>query len=192
MWAAGGGPALGRILIDIPDIWEGAYPGVSALIVNMLKANLGDQWDTKIEPYSTITGKLVTQSYGNGNNNIWYGWISDITKLEPSIDLYNTYNSASPQFPYTGGMKLANVDQLTNQLIAELDVEKRKVLCQQVETELIKNSGAGIPYNMDHITTTLNWNYFHSIETTSFVAAHQFANTAYFDQKDPTWQGRKA
>ena len=145
MWAAGGGPALGRILIDIPDIWEGAYAGVSALIQNQLKANLGDQFDTKIEPYSTITGKLVKQQYGNGSNNIWYGWISDVNKLEPSFDLWTSFNSASPQFPYLGGVKIDKVDTLTNQIITELDATKRADLCKQIDVELIKGVRRGRP-----------------------------------------------
>ncbi len=192
MWAAGGGPALGRILIDIPDIWEGAYAGVSALIQNQLKANLGDQFDTKIEPYSTITGKLVKQQYGNGSNNIWYGWISDVNKLEPSFDLWTNFNSASPQFPYLGGVKIDKVDTLTNQIITELDATKRADLCKQIDVELIKAYGAGVPYNLDHISTTLSWNYYHGTEATPFITSPNFGNTAYFDQKDPTWSGRQA
>lgn len=192
MWDAGGGPALGEIIIDIPDIWEGAYSGVSGLVKNMLQGNLGNTFTPKIEPYATITGKLVKQQYGNGANNIWYGWISDVTKLEPSLDLYNIYNSAGPQFNFTGGVKIAKVDELTNKLVNELNLETRKQLCKDTEVELIKAYGAGIPYNMININNTLQWNYYHSNEQAAFVTAHQFANQAWLDSGDATWQGRKA
>jgi peptide/nickel transport system substrate-binding protein len=192
MWAAGGGPALGDITVDIPDIWEGAYSGVGALITQqMLKANLGNNFNVKLEPYSTITGKLIKQQYGNGANNIWYGWISDVTKLEPSIDLYNSYNSASPQFQQFG-VKIQKVDDTTTKLLTELDVEKRKVMTKEVMVELIKAYGAGIPYNMITIGNTLAHNYYHPTENQPFVTAHQFPARAYIDTKDPTYQGRPA
>jgi ABC-type transport system substrate-binding protein len=192
MWEAGGGPALGKITIDIPDIWEGSYSGVSALIVGMLKGNLGNEFEAKIEPYSTITGKLVKQQYGNGNNAIWYGWITDVTKLEPSLDLFNTYNSTSPQFPYNGGLKIAAVDDLTSKLVVELDVAKRQDMTKKIDIELIKAHGAGVPYNMVNITNTLQWNYVKGVEFASFLTQHQFGAQVWFDQKDPTWADRKA
>ena len=192
MWAAGGGPALGEIIIDIPDIWEGAYSGVSGLLKNMLESTLGNTFTPKIEPYSTITGKLVTKDYGNGKNNIWYGWISDVTQLEPSLGLFNIYNSKGPQFNFTGGVPIAKVDELTNKILIETDVEKRKAMCKETEIELIKAYGAGIPYNMININNTLRWNYYKGTENAAFVTAHQFANQAYMDQKDATFTGRKA
>ena len=191
MWEAGGGPALGEIIVDIPDIWEGAYSGVSALVTGMLKTALGNTFTAKIEPYSTITGKLIKQQYGNGANNIWYGWISDVTKLEPSLDLYNAYNSASPQ-NFQFGVKVAAIDDLTNKVLVEPDLEKRKAICKQIEIELIKNYGAGIPYNMVNINNVLRHNYYHGTESQPFVTAHQFGNLAYLDSKDPTFADRKA
>ncbi len=192
MWDAGGGAALGEVIVDIPDIFEGAYSGVSAQITQMLKSNLGNTFTPKIEPYSTITGKLVAKKYGNGDPNIWYGWITDVTKLEPSVDLYNIFNSKGPQFPFTGAMPLPKVDTLTDQLLAELDLEKRKGLTKQIEVELINAAGAGIPYNMVSISNTLRWNYYHGTESAPFVTAHQFGSQAYLDSNDPSWKGRQA
>ena len=191
MWDAGGGPALGEIIVDIPDIWEGAYSGVAALVTGMLKTNLGNNFTAKIEPYSTITGKLIKQQYGNGANNIWYGWISDVTRLEPGIALYNTYNSASAQ-NFQFGVKIDKVDTLTNNLLVEPDVEKRKAMHKEVVIELIKNYGAGIPYNLIQIVNNLRWNYYKAPETAPFITSHLFARDAYFDQKDATWADRKA
>ncbi len=192
MWEAGGGPALGEIIVDIPDIWEGAYGGVSTLIKNMLQGNLGNTFTPKIEPYTTINTKLPQKLYGNGNNNIWYGWISDVTQLEPSLSLFNVYNSNGPQFPFIGGKQIAAVDSNTDKLLIEPDVEVRKQLCKDTCIELIKAYGAGIPYNMININNTLQWNYYHATENASFVTAHQFGAQAWMDQKDPSWSSRPA
>ncbi|MBI2767551.1 MAG: hypothetical protein HYX53_16770, partial [Chloroflexi bacterium] len=74
MWEASGGPALGDITVDIPDIWEGLYSGGAALITNQLKKVLGNNFNAKIENYTTISTKVSKAQYGNGNNNVWWGW----------------------------------------------------------------------------------------------------------------------
>lgn len=190
MWAAGGGPALGRVVIDIPDIWEGAFSGVADSILGMLKANFGDVWDAKIENYDTILVKILDNQYGNGRNNLWFGWISDVDDPEPSISLWQTYNSASQRFPQLGMMKLDLVDELTNKLITELEQGKRIELCREVERELLKHHGGGIAYLVNQTVNTLNWNYYHIGEAAPFGTAHQFGTQYWYDQNDPTWQGR--
>ena len=191
MWEAGGGAALGTITVDIPDIWEGAFSGVSASITGMLKETLGNEFVAKIEPYSTITNKIVSAQYGNGSANIWYGWISDVTKLEPTLDLWQTYNSAAPQFA-AYAVKIDEVDALTSQAVLELDIEKRKDLDKQINKLLVENYGAGIPYNMIQINNALRWNYYHINESPPFVNSHNEYRDYWFDQTDPTWQGRQA
>ncbi len=191
MWEAGGGPALGEIIVDIPDIWEGLYSGGSALITAQLKKVLGNNFTAKIEPYSTITGKIVKQGYGNGKNNIWYGWITEITDPEPSLLNYLTYNSKQPQFQ-SYGVKIDKVDQLTDSLVTEFDLAKRQETNKEVMRELLKNYGAGVPYSLVGLTRNMVWNYYHPAETAPFVTSHQAGTEAYFDQTDPTWQGRPA
>jgi peptide/nickel transport system substrate-binding protein len=191
MWDAGGGPALGEINVDIPDIWEGLYSGGSALITNQLKKVLGNTFTAKIEPYSTITTKIVKQQYGNGQNNIWFGWITDITDPEPTLLNYLQYNSAQPQFQQFG-VKIDKVDTLTNALVTEFDISKRQEGNKEVNRELLKAYGAGIPYSLMGVTSTLIHNYYHPAELAPFVTAQQFGTAAWFDQKDPTWSGRPA
>jgi len=191
MWDANGGPGLGEIVIDIPDIWEGLYSGGSALIMNQLKKVLGNTFTAKIEPYSTITGKIVKQQYGNGKNALWYGWITDITDPEPTILNYVQYNSSQPQFPQFG-VKIDKVDTLTAQLMTEFDIAKRQEGNKEVNRELLKAYGAGIPYNVIGVGSTLYHNYYHPSESAPFVTSHQTGTQAWFDQKDPTWSGRPA
>jgi ABC-type transport system substrate-binding protein len=191
MWDAGGGPALGEIVVDIPDIWEGLYSGGSALITNQLKKVLGNTFTAKIEPYSTITTKIVKQQYGNGANALWWGWITDVTDPEPTLLNYLSYNSAQPQFQQFG-VKIDKVDTLTNSLVTEFDLAKRQDGNKEVERELLKAYGAGVPYSLIGVTSTLVWNYYHAAENAPFVTAQQFGTQAYMDQKDPTWADRKA
>ena len=191
MWDAGGGPAIGDVLIDIPDIWEGAYSGVGASIAKMLKDNLGNNFTLKLEPYSTISTKVAQAKYGNGTNNIWYGWISDIQKLEPTLDLWQAYNSKAPGFAQFG-VKIDEVDAITDKAILELDAGKRKDYDRQVNKLLLDNWGAGIPYNMVQVSNTLRWNYVKVGESPAFVNVHNWFRDRWFDQNDPTWKGRPA
>jgi ABC-type transport system substrate-binding protein len=191
MWDAGGGAALGEIIVDIPDIWEGLYSGGSALITNQLKKVLGNTFTAKIEPYSTISTKVSNASYGNGKNNIWWGWITEITDPEPTLLNYLSYNSAQPQFKQFG-VKIDKVDTLTNQLVTEFDLAKRQSGNQDIERELVKAYGAGIHYSLVGVGSTLVWNYYHAGEVAPFVTSQAFGTDVWFDQKDPTWQGRSA
>jgi peptide/nickel transport system substrate-binding protein len=191
MWEAGGGPALGEIIVDIPDIWEGLYSGVSSLITNQLKKVLGNTFTAKIEPYSTITGKIVKQGYGNGKNNIWYGWITEVSDPEPTLLNYLQYNSKQPQFQQYG-VKIDKVDQLTEKSMTEFDISRRQVIAKDVMKELVLNYGAGVHYNMVTVGSTLRWNYHKIPEASSFVQQHMYGQYYWFDQNDPTWQGRPA
>jgi oligopeptide transport system substrate-binding protein len=191
MWDAGGGAALGEIIVDIPDIWEGLYSGGAALITNQLKKVLGNTFTAKIEPYSTITNKVTTAAYGNGKNNIWWGWISEITDPEPTLGNFLTYNSAQPQFKQFG-VKIDKVDQLSASAVSEFDLAKRQDANKEMERELIKAYGAGIHYSLVGVGSTLVWNYYHPTEIAPFVTSQQFATRQYFDQNDPTWAGRPA
>ncbi len=191
MWEAGGGPALGEIIVDIPDIWEGLYSGGAALITNQLQKVLGNKFTAKIEPYSTITGKIVKQEYGNGKNNIWFGWITEISDPEPTLLNYLQYNSTQPQFQQFG-VKIDKVDQLTAQAVTEFDIAKRQELSKEVMRELVKNYGAGIPYLLVAVNSSLRWNYLKYPEAVAFVQQHQYGTQFWFDQTDPSWQGRPA
>ncbi len=191
MWEAGAGQALGDVVIDLPDAFVGSYPGVGPSIAKMLRDNLGNAFNVKVEPYSTIVDKLVKQKYGNGSNNIWYGWIANIAKLEPTLDLWRQYNSTAPQFSQTG-VKIDKVDELTGKAILELDAGKRKQYDIEINKELLNAYGAGVPYISLEVSDRLAWNYYKVGEIAAFTNTHTFWNTRWIDQTDPTWQGRPA
>ena len=84
------------------------------------------------------------------------------------------------------------MDSLTNSLVTEFDLAKRQDGNKEINRELLKAYGAGIPYSLMGVTSTLVWNYYKSAEVAPFVTAHLLGTDAYFDQKDPTWSGRPA
>jgi len=190
MWAAGGGPALGDVLIDIPDLLEGVYQA-SSIYTAMLNTNLGtSQFKAKVEPYTTISTKIIQQKYGNGSNNIWYGWITELTDPEPTSALVGNYTSTAPlnaQF----AVKVPGLDDILNKLALELNAETRKTMTKAAERLIVKAYGAGIPYSHVQIVDNLYWNYFHPAEQAPFSTAHLIVN-AYIDPADATYQGRPA
>jgi len=190
MWEASGGPALGDITVDIPDIWEGLYPGGTALIVTHLKDVLGNDFTPRIEPYTTISTKITGAKYGNGNNNIWYGWVAAIEDPDPTLQSYQVYNSSQPQWRQFG-FKSDRIDSLTLEAVNEFDIGRRRELSKELDREVLRNYGAGLSYTLCQIVPVLFWNYVHHDELSPFSTVHQRANGWWFNQDDPTWQGRK-
>ncbi len=189
MWEAGGGPALGDVTLDIPDIFEGLYQA-GAIITAMLNKNLGtNQFKAKVEPYSTITSKIVQQKYGNGNANIWYGWDTEVLDPEPTSFLIANYKSDQPFAKQTFGIKNDALDAVLTRLNTELDQARRKEMTKEAERMLLKAYGGGRPYSHVQITNNLYWNYYHPHEPASFNTAHLYPNS-WIDPADPTYQGR--
>lgn len=188
MWAAGGGPALGDVIIDVPDLFEGSYQA-GAILVAMLNKNLGtSQFKAKVEPYTTITSKVVQKKYGSGNANLWYGWDTEVLDPEPTSFLVSNYSTSSAlneQF----GVKVPGLDDLLAKVAVELSLDKRKEMTRDVERALLKSYGAGRMYSHLQITNTLYWNYFNAAESAPFSTAHLLAN-AWIDPADPTYSGR--
>ncbi|MBI2764551.1 MAG: hypothetical protein HYX53_01430, partial [Chloroflexi bacterium] len=145
----------------------------------------------KIENYTTISTKVSKAQYGNGNNNVWWGWISEIADPEPTLSNFLIYNSTQPQWAQFG-LKSDKIDQLTAQSVAEFDIKKRQDIGKDVNRELLKNWGAGLPYTLTGINTWLAWNYFKYPQPSAFVETHLTAQNYYFDQTDPTWKDRPA
>jgi hypothetical protein len=188
MWKAGGGDQLGEITMDIPDIFEGVYQA-AAIVVAMLNENLGtSQFKAKLEPYSTISSKVVERKYGNGNANLWYGWDTEVLDPDPTSFLVSNYSSTSDlnkQF----GVRVDGLDALLGEAALELSLERRKELAMNVERKLLKAYGAGRMYSHVQISNTLYWNYYKPSEAAPFSSAHLLAN-AWIDPEDPTYKGR--
>ncbi len=188
MWEAGGGPGLGEVTLDVPDIFEGVYQA-AAILTAMLNKNLGtSQFKAKVEPYTTISSKVVQRKYGSGAANLWYGWDTEVLDPEPTAFLVGNYSSTSAlnkQFE----VKVPGLDDLLTKVAVELSLDKRKEMTREVERMLLKSYGAGRMYSHVQITNTLYWNYFKPAEGAPFSNAHLLAN-AWIDTADPTYQGR--
>jgi ABC-type transport system substrate-binding protein len=191
MWQAGGGEALGAITIDIPGIWDRQYSGAGAIIAAQLTQNLGNEFVPKVETYTTITSKIVDLKYGSGNNALWYGWIAELSDVEPTDDFVQRYNSRQPIWKQFG-VKDEQVDSLTDRLQVELDANKRAELLRQAVPLVIRKYGMGVPYTMVATTTALSWKYLRAGEASSFVTSHNAGRDCWLDQSDATWPGRPA
>jgi ABC-type transport system substrate-binding protein len=191
-WEAAGGPALGEILVDIPDIFEGLYAGVGAIISNQLKAALGNDFKVKIEPYSTITAKLVGQKYGGtGGANVWFGWGNPPADPDTSLSYINTLKStAANNAAYA--VKMPKMDGICDALSQEFDVNKRITLNHEAAREALTYTGGGLTGLFEGISNILYWNYFKIGEITHQETILNAGRDLWFDQKDPTWAGRKA
>lgn len=189
MWEAGGGPALGNVTIDVADIFEGVYQA-GAIIVAMLNKNLGtNQFKAEVQPYSTITSKIVQRKYGSGNANLWYGWDTEILDPEPTSFLAANYHSKADFAVQSFGLNIPELDAILEKVEFELDQEKRAEMTREAERLLLKAYGGGRPYSHVQITNSFVWNYYHPAESASFSTAHLDIN-AWLDPDDPTYQGR--
>ncbi|MFN0145270.1 MAG: ABC transporter substrate-binding protein [Dehalococcoidia bacterium] len=190
-WLAAGGDKIGEVTVDIPDIFEGSYAGIGAAITNKLKSVLGNDFKPAVQPYSTITAKLVGQQYGNGNNNVWFGWGNPPGDPDPSIDYINAFKSTSSQYKQWN-VALPKMDGIAEKLENEFDVKNRITLNHDGARELLAHNGGGILPSVEGISNTMYWNYFRLGEITFQVTSQNVARDLWFDQKDPTWQGRPA
>jgi hypothetical protein len=134
----------------------------------------------------------VAQQYGNGNNNIWFGWVTPPEDPDPSLGFINSYNSKNPNFAQFD-VSMPGMDELTDKMAVEFDTKKRIELCQEANRIALRANGGGrLPLYLQ-IVNTLYWNYFvNSGETTHFVTSHNWSRDLSFNTSDPTWQGRKA
>jgi ABC-type transport system substrate-binding protein len=190
MWAAGGGPALGDVTIDVPDLFEGVYQA-SSILVAMLNKSLGtSQFKAKVENYATITTKVGTGKYGGGNANLWYGWTTELQDPEPSSFLVGNHKSDQPNWQ-AYQFKVDGLDAILSKLAVELNPDSRKTMTKDAERLILKAWGAGFIYSHVQIVDTLYWNYLHASENAPFSTAHLIVN-AWFDKTDPTYQGRPA
>jgi ABC-type transport system substrate-binding protein len=190
MWAAGGGPALGPVTIDVPDIFEGVYQA-SSILVAMMNQNLGTtQFKAKVENYATISAKVASAKYGAGNANFFYGWTTELQDPEPTSFLVSNWKSDQPNWQ-AYQFKVDGLDALLGKLAVELNIEERKKNTKDAERLILKAWGAGSIYSHVQIVDTLYWNYFKASESAPFSTAHLIVN-AWIDKTDPTYQGRPA
>ena len=194
LWEANGGPALGTINVDVPDVFELALPGYTALWVKQF-SQLGNKVEPSLVPFSTIISKINALQYGNagkpgGGTNIYVGVTSDVQGPEPTLGAYQNYNSTQPRAKIYGPHN-AEVDRITLTAYNEPNVEKRKLLMMDFERAVVNRGGMGLMFTFANFANTLIWNYLKVPEFATFLTAHQ-ANRTWINSKDPTFPGRPA
>lgn len=192
LWEANGGPALGTINLDLPDVLELAIPGFTDLWVKQFQ-QLGNPVEPKIVPFSTIISKINALQYGNaskpgGGTNMYIGVGSDLQGPEPTVGIYQNYNSSQPRAKIYGPPN-AETDRLSAAAFSEPDVEKRKALVKDFQRNAVKHGGQGLMSTYTNFNNNLAWNYLKRAEWATFVTSHQFSKM-WIDTKDPTYQSR--
>jgi peptide/nickel transport system substrate-binding protein len=194
LWEAAQGNSIGEIVLDIPDVLELALPGFGALWKQQVE-QLGGQVKLNQVPFSTVISKINTFKYGNsdkdGSANLYIGVTSDTPGPDPTLEAYQFFNSTQPRW-IQQGVKVPEVDALTEKAFNEPDIEKRKVLMRDFSKLRIANAGMGIAETYASLTNTLRWNYLKTPEQPTFVASHNIARRVWIDPKDPSFAGRPA
>ncbi len=191
MWDAADGAGLGDITVDIPDIYEGAHGDVGAIVTNHLESVLGNNFRVSLEPYATITSKIVAQEYGNGNPNVWFGWVNPPADPDMSLSYIATFKDTSDSYRQFE-VEMPRLQELIRDLEVEFDGERRVELCREAETEVLNHWGGGLTPLYLQIANILYHNYYHAGEVTNFVTTHNVWRDNWLDQNDPTWQTRPA
>ncbi|MCC7365191.1 MAG: hypothetical protein IT303_12555 [Dehalococcoidia bacterium] len=190
-WLAGGGDKLGEVVIDIPDIFEGSYSGFASVVTKKLTDVLGTTFTPKIEPYATITAKIVGQQYGNGKANTWFGWGNPPSDPDTTLTITNAFNSKSSQWAQWS-VNMPEIDGMVDAMENEFDTQKRIALNHEAQKHLLKYDGGGIQGLFVTIAQNLYWNYYKAGEITHQVTVQNYGQDWWFDQKDPSWASRKA
>jgi len=192
LWEANGGPALGTINVDLPDIFEVALPGYTALWVKQL-SQLGNKVEPNVVPFSTIISKINALQYGNsakpgGGTNIYVGVTTDAAGPEPTLEAWGNYNSSQPRAKIYRPPN-AEIDRITQAAFNEPSVEKRKALMMDWERAVVNLGGRGRMHTFAGFNNTLIWNYLKVPEFATFITSHQASRT-WINTKDPTFAGR--
>jgi ABC-type transport system substrate-binding protein len=189
MWEAAGGPDLGEFVFDIPDIFEGTYAGVSSLLTTHMHSVFGNEFRAELVPYATITSKLVSGQYGNGNNSMWWGWTNPPSDPDASVGLVSFRHSTGTQGKQFG-VVVPGLDALLDELALEFDVDRRIEMSHDVSRLILPYVDGGLPHLMEGISDIIGWNYLHIGEVTLHVTAQNIAPDYWLDPSDSTFAGR--
>jgi peptide/nickel transport system substrate-binding protein len=198
LWDAAGGASAGDIDIKVPDTWLANWPDTGQFLITMFNSAFGTSQfkSTKTSYNEEIIPNLAKREFPH-----WFGWTSQVNSPDPRADLFSAYSSTSP----TNWNKVNNpdIDRLTAAALAEVDTAKSKGSVQELQKILLENAGYGQCVLYNYIGRSAVWNYFHSNVKAeaaggkaatgyNIFAGHLFGGKVWLDQKDPTYQGRKA
>ena len=187
-WQAGGGPALGKVTIDFPSIFDPLY-AASAVVTAMLNEVLGgDQFRAAVETYTTISAKTHAGKYGNGSAAFWFGWGPPISGPDPSRSLIETYHSASAS-ARASGFASAALDRDLDALRAELSLPARTARAREIATELATDASGGVIHWLHQRSEVFTWPYLTAEPWTPFPTSDGGAGIALL-RFDPSFTTR--
>ena len=187
LWSAAGGPGLGAVTVDVPDVVHAQLPGLGPAIVANLAQVLGGTWDLRVETYATVQKRILERAYGAGANRLWFGFLSPLASPDPALDLYDLYNSRSRGF---GGLAVPRVDDLTSRAIVEFDAGARKNLCRSSALAIHENWGAGLLYLGVERLNAVRWGYVVAGQPSAFVNSVNTWRDVSLDPSHPAFAGR--
>jgi ABC-type transport system substrate-binding protein len=170
LWDDAGGPALGTVNIDFPNVFDPRF-SASSTVIDMLSTALGDQFRAAVEPYTTIAEKSAARAYGNGSAAFWFGWGPPLVDPVPERHLYETYSSHAANFAATGFVS-PELDAILDRMAAELDPEQRADLVREAVGLIAVRLGGGILPWFTQLLDVFRWSFFDRIEPTMWWDQH--------------------
>jgi peptide/nickel transport system substrate-binding protein len=168
-WAAAGGPALGRVTVEFPSIFDPLY-SASTVVTGMLNQVLGDQFRPAIDTYTSIAEKVAGGKYGNGRAAFWFGWGPPLRSPDPSREFVQAFDLRA-----NGAGAAASQDPaltaLFDRLPTEMDAARRASLVKECNQALLNGGSAVIPWLLQR-SELFRWNYLQRARPTPFWIQH--------------------
>jgi peptide/nickel transport system substrate-binding protein len=172
LWSVAGGPDLGTVTIDFPNVFDPRF-SASSTVTGLLNEALGvAQFQPAVETYTTIAEKLAAGLYGNGNAAFWFGWGPPMLDPVPSRVLFETYSSRGPNLAVTG-FSSGVVDGLLDGLMTGLDGRERASKLGAAVAAIGAEAGGGV---MPWVVQTLDvyrWRFLRRTRPTMWWDQHR-------------------
>jgi hypothetical protein len=157
LWEAAGGPSLGAVTVDFPNVFDPRY-AASSTVIALLREALGDQFKPAVEPYTTIAERIRDHWYGDGRAAFWFGWAPPVMDAQPARHLFETYSSRGPNFAATG-FRSGQIDALLDVTVAEPSADARRGLEREAVAAIAAEVGGGIVPWMAQMLHVFRWRF---------------------------------
>lgn len=137
-WEAAGGPALGAVRVDFPNIFEPLF-AASGVVIPRLREVLGNEFVPRIATYPLISQAVTERRYGNGEAAFWFGWGPGFIDPDPGRDLAAAYGDGGP-----GVTASASVQAALAALGQDFDASSRVGRARELAKGLLAEGGAGV------------------------------------------------
>lgn len=165
IWEAAGGPALGPVTIDVPNIFDPLY-SASSVVPAMLAEVLGGDFRPAIETYTAISAKTVEGAYGSGKASFWFGWALGAGDPDGSRHLLDTYAPRGGVMP--NGYESPEVARLLAKFDTEFAQDARRAIARDVARALLADGGGGQFEWLTQASELFRHRTFHGPEPTPF------------------------